>query len=406
MLKEIEAQEALKLLLGVPVKLDMEPVAIGEALGRVAAEGVTAAIPFPPFDRSPFDGYALRGADTAAATREGPVTLAVRQEIPAGHMPKEAVAPGQAAKILTGAPIPPGADAVVKFEDTEFTGTSVTFFASAAPGSNIVRAGEDIPEGTEIVPQGGLIEPAVMGLLAAQGLKHVNVWRRPLVSVINTGSELAELGRPLPPGMIYNSSMFTLRGYLAKMGADFRDGGIVDDDEAAIAARVRAELATSDMVVTTGGASVGDYDFAMAAAERAGADILFWKIKIRPGGSLLAYTLGGKLVLALSGNPGAAVLGLLLLGAPCIRKRRGLAEVAPEECTVRLAGDVRKSSPRTRIMRGSLRIRDGEAFFVENAGQGGGDISSLVGCDLLAMIPAGSPPLPAGTCVKAFRVFE
>ena len=406
MLKEIEVQEALKLLLDVPVKLDMEPVAIGEALGRVAAEGVMAAMPLPPFDRSPFDGYALRGEDVASATREGPVTLAVRQEIPAGHLPKEAVGPGQAAKILTGAPIPPGADAVVKFEDTEFTETSVTFFSPAAPGTNIVRAGEDIPEGTEIVPQGGLVEPAVMGLLAAQGLKCVNAWRRPLVSVINTGSELAEPGRPLPPGMIYNSSMFTLRGYLEKMGAGFRDGGIVGDDEAAIAERVRAELAEADMVVTTGGASVGDYDCAMAAAERAGADILFWKIRIRPGGSLLAYTLGGKLVLALSGNPGAAVLGLLLLGAPCVKKRRGLAEVMPEECMVRLARDMKKSSPRARVMRGSLSIRDGEAFFFENAGQGGGDISSLVGCDLLAVIPAGSPPLAAGTCVKAYRVFK
>ena len=406
MRKEIEVSEALKLLLGVPVKLEIETIPIGEAVGRVSAEQITAKIPFPPFDRSPFDGYAVRGADTASASKEAPVTLTVRQEIPAGHVPKENITEGFAAKILTGAPIPPGADGVIKFEETEFTDETVKLFAPVRPGSNIVHAGEDVPAGTEILPAGTEIEPAAMGLLAAQGLKAVKVYKKPLVTVINTGSELAELGQPLPPGMIYNSSMYTLRGFFACMGADFRDGGIVEDDEKTIADRVHAELAVSDMVVTTGGASVGDYDFAMAAAERSGADILFWKIKMRPGGSLLAYVSGGKLVLALSGNPGAAVLGLVLLGLPCVKKRRGLVDVFPEECMVRLVDEVKKSSPRKRIMRGYLKIKDGEAFFVENDGQGGGDISSLLNCDLLAEIPEGSPPLPAGTLVKAYRIFK
>ena len=406
MIKEIEVSEALKMLLDIPVPLAAEPVPIGEALGRVAAESVKAVIPLPPFDRSPFDGYAFRAEDTAGATEGAPVTLRVLEEIPAGCTPKEVVKPGQAAKILTGAPIPSRADTVVKFEDTVFTADSVTLFSSAKSGDNIVLAGEDVPTGAELLPKGATIEPAAMGLLAAQGLETVLVYKRPVISVINTGTELAELGRPLPPGMIYNSSMYTLSGYLMRMGADFRDGGIAPDDEGDIAARVRAELAVSDMVITTGGASVGDYDFAVAAAERAGADILFWKVKMRPGGSLLAYTIEGKLVLALSGNPGAAVLGLLLLGFPCIQKRRGLLDTKPDECTVRLASEIRKSSPRTRIIRGSLEIRDGEAFFVENTGQGGGDISSLVGCDILAEIPAGSPPLAAGTCVKGYRVFK
>ena len=405
MRKGIEIAEALEALLEIPVKLDAEALPLGSTLGRVSSEDVVAGIPFPPFVRSPFDGYAYRAEDTAAASKENPVTLTVRQEIPAGFTPKEIVTSGLAAKILTGAPIPQGADAVIKFEETEFTETTVTIFKPVKSGTNIVRAGEDIDAGTVILRQGETIGPAVMGLLAAQGLEKINVYKRPLISVVNTGSELAELGRPLPPGMIYNSSMFTLRGFLEKMGADFRDGGIAPDDEKIIADRVREELATSDMVITTGGASVGDYDCAVAAAEYAGADILFWKINMRPGGSLLAYTLGGKLVIALSGNPGAAVLGLLLFGYPCIKKRSGLQETEPEMCVVRLANELKKTNPRKRIMRGYLRITDGEAWFVENAGQGGGDISSLVNCDLLAEIPEGSPPLPAGSYIKAFRIF-
>jgi len=406
MLKEIEVSEALRLLLDVPVKLDTETIELGDALGRVSAEPVVAGIPFPPFDRSPFDGYALRGEDTDNASKETPVTLSVGQEIPAGHTPKKDVTTGYAAKILTGAPIPSGADAVIKFEETEFTKDTVTFFAPVKPGTNIIQAGEDIPAGSEILPGGTEIGPATMGLLAAQGLKTIKVYRRPVVSVINTGNELAELGRPLPPGMIYNSSMFALHGFFSMMGAEFRDGGVVDDDEIAIADLVRSELAGADMVVTTGGASVGDYDCAAAAAEHAGAEILFWKIRMRPGGSLLAYVLDGKLVLALSGNPGAAVLGLLLLGMPCVKKRRGLSEVMPEELIVRLSDDVKKPSPRMRVMRGYLKIDEGDAFFIENTGQGGGDISSLVHCDLLAEIPEGSPPLMAGTRVKAYKVFK
>jgi len=406
MLKEIEVSKALQLLLDIPVKLDTEDIQIGDALGRVSAKSVVAGIPFPPFDRSPFDGYALRGEDIEAASREAPVTLSIGQEIPAGFTPKEDVCAGRAAKILTGAPIPSGANVVIKFEETEYTKDTVTLFTPVKPGTNIVRMGEDIPAGTEILPAGAEIGPAIMGLLAAQGLETVKVYKKPLVSVINTGNELAELGRPLPPGMIYNSSMFALHGFFSMMGADFRDGGVVDDDENIIAERVRSELAGADMVVTTGGASVGDYDCAAAAAERAGAEILFWKVRMRPGGSLLAYVLDGKLVLALSGNPGAAVLGLLLLGLPCIKKRRGLSEVMPETIMVRLADDLKKGSPRKRIMRGYLKIENGDAFFIENTGQGGGDISSLVHCDLLAEIPEGSPPLKAGTNVKAYRVFK
>jgi molybdopterin molybdotransferase len=293
---------------------------------------------------------------------------------------------------------------VVKFEDTDFTAETVTIGAPAYSGSNIVRAGEDIPIGTELAPKGTVILPALMGLLASQGLRTVLVYRRPVIAVLNTGTELAELGAPLLPGMIYNSSMYTQQGYIEAMGADFHDAGVVTDDEDEIAARISAALKTADMVITTGGASVGDYDCALRAAERAGGEILFWKVRMRPGGSLLAYRLDGKLVLSLSGNPGAAALGLLRLGLPYIRKLCGRSDVLHETCLVHLQNATKKETPRLRVLRGYLELRDGEAWFVENAGQGGGDISSLQRCDLLAEIPEGSPPLPKGALVTAYRI--
>jgi len=404
MRKEIEVQDAIALLLGLPVEAQALNVPINEVFGRVLAADISAEIPFPPFDRSPFDGYAFRGADTAAATTENPAILQINQEIPAGLTPKTNVPSGYAAKILTGAPIPEGADAVIKFEDTKFTSDDVQVFAPVPPGTNIVRAGEDVPQGTKLAQKGDVVVSATMGLLAAQGLKTVRIFRKPVISVINTGTELAELGRPLPPGMIYNSSMFTLQGFVGGAGAEFRDGGIVVDDEGRISARIRAELTTADMVITTGGASVGDYDCALRAAERAYGEILFWKAKMRPGGSILAYTLGGKLVLALSGNPGAAVLGLLRIGLPYIRKLCGRKDMCLKECRVHLKNGQEKKNPRLRLIRGYLEIEDGKAWFVENDGQGGGDISSFVRCDLLAEIPEGSPPLPVGALVKAYRI--
>ncbi|MDR0874978.1 MAG: molybdopterin molybdotransferase MoeA [Clostridiales Family XIII bacterium] len=404
MKKDIEVSEAIRLLLGLSVELNTEQIQVGETYGRVLAEDVAAALPYPPFDRSPFDGYAFRAADVAVASKDAPVTLTINQEIPAGHTPKGDVPSGFAAKILTGAPIPPGADAVVKFEDTDFTAETVTIYEPAYAGSNIVRAGEDIPVGTELAPKGTVILPALMGLLASQGLRTVPVYRKPVVAVLNTGTELAELGVPLPPGMIYNSSMYTQQGFLESLGADFHDAGVVTDDEDEIAARISAVLRAADMVITTGGASVGDYDCALRAAERAGGEILFWKVRMKPGGSLLAYRLDGKLVLSLSGNPGAAALGLLRLGLPYIRKLCGRTDVLHETCRVHLHTAMKKETPRLRVLRGYLELRDGEAWFVENEGQGGGDISSLLRCDLLAEIPGGSPPLPEGALVTAYRI--
>jgi molybdopterin molybdotransferase len=404
MKKDIEVSEAVKLLLSFSSELNTEQISVGGALGRVLAEDALAVIPYPPFDRSPFDGYAFRAADVADATRETPVTLEINQEIPAGHVPSCDVPAGFAAKILTGAPIPQGADAVVKFEDTDFTAETVTICESVHAGSNIVRAGEDIPAGTELAPKGTVILPALMGLLASQGLRTVLVYRKPVIAVLNTGTELAELGVPLPPGMIYNSSMYTLQGFLEAMGAAFHDAGVVTDDEDEIAVRITAALKDADMVITTGGASVGDYDCALRAAERAGGEILFWKVRMRPGGSLLAYRLGSKLVLSLSGNPGAAALGLLRLGLPYIRELCGRSDVLHETCLVRLSKPMKKETTRLRVLRGYLELRDGEAWFVENEGQGGGDISSLLRCDLLAEIPGGSPPLPEGALVTAYRI--
>ena len=404
LLKNIEPSRAAELLCALETRPETETVSLAGAFGRVSAGRICARIPSPPFDRSPYDGYAFRGEDTLAASPERPVVLAITEEIPAGKAPKVPITPGTAAKILTGAPIPEGANVTVKYETVTFTEKAVTLTQPYRPGTDIVRAGEDIAAGDVIVERGTVITAPLAGILAGQGICEVEVFKKPVVALINTGSELVEPGHPLRPAAIYNSNVYMLSGYLAHTGAVPHNAGIVEDEPGRIAAKIEEALLKSDMVITTGGASVGDYDWAVTAAERLGAKVLFWKVSMKPGGSIMAAEKGGKVILGLSGNPGAAVLGLLRIALPYIRKLCGRADIYPPEVQVALRHPINKPSPKTRIVRGRLEVENGQALFSENEGQENGAVLSLVGCDLLAEIPAGSPPLPAGTMVRAFRV--
>jgi len=404
LLKNIEPSRAAEILCALDVNYKTETVSLDRVFGRVLAERVEARLPSPPFDRSPYDGYAFRGEDTQNASPENPVTLKITEEIPAGKAPRFAIRPGYAAKILTGAPIPEGANVTVKYETVSFTEDTVTLTQPYAPNTDIVRAGEDIRAGERIAERGALITAPLAGLLAGQGICEVTVFQKPVIALLNTGSELVEPGQPLRPAAIYNSNVYTLSGYLTQMGALPRNAGIVEDNPERIADKIGQALETADMVITTGGASVGDYDWAVTAAERLGARVLFWKVNMKPGGAIMAAEKGGKVILGLSGNPGAAVLGLLRIALPYIRKLCGRADLAPPVIEAALKHPLSKPSPKTRLLRGRLEVEEGRALFVENERQENGAVLSLVGCDLLAEIPAGSPALPAGTMVRAYRV--
>lgn len=395
---------ARDMLLELPAALKAEKVKLEDSYGRILASDIFAEIPVPPFDRSPYDGYAFRGEDTLSATRDKPAVLDITEEIPAGKMPEVRITPGRAAKILTGAPIPEGANATIKYELTEYTEKWVKIFGPVLPDTDIVYAGEDIKKGELIAGAGYAINPPLAGLLACQGICEVQVYKRPAATIINTGTELVEAGNPLPPGKIYNSNVYTLMGYLRSAGMQAYNGGTVEDDPDLIAAAIAGALEKSDVVITTGGSSVGDYDWSLKAFGLTGARVLFWKVAMKPGGAMLAAVRDGKLILGLSGSPGAAVLGLFRVAYPFLRKMCGRTDILPETLELRLDKPFDKPSKQMRLLRGRLAIKDGKAFFSENIRQGNGAVSSLDGCDLIAELPAGSPPLPAGTCVKAYAV--
>lgn len=400
----VAADIAVELLLEQEAKKHTETLRLWELEGHILAEDIRAAVSVPPFDRSPYDGYALMAADTAGASRENPAVLKITEEIAAGHAPTIPLTPGYAAKILTGAPIPEGCDVTIKYEETEFTDTEVRVFAPQKAGSNVVRAGEDINAGEVILTAGTFVSAAALGMLAGQGISEATVYKKPRIAVISTGSELAEAGEPLKPAQIYNSNVYTLSAYLRAMGAEPVNGGIVPDDPDAISTRISEALETSDMIITTGGASVGDYDWAYRVNKMMGAEILFWKTDFKPGGAMCAAVLNGKLILSLSGNPGAAVIGLLRVGMPYVRKLCGHREVMHERLNVIMKDSFGKKSPKLRLVRGRLEIKDGVAYFVHNDGQGNGVVSSLMGCDLLAEIPAGTGRVQEGQMLSAIRV--
>ncbi len=404
MRQDIDAALAADWLLDRVNPVSTEHIELALALDRVLAEDYLAAIPIPPFDRSPYDGYAFRGEDTRSASPAEPCVLRVLETIPAGSQPRQPVTPGTASRIMTGAPIPEGANATIKYEVTTWNDQEVRLFNPVLPNTDIVRAGEDIGPGEQIARRGTVVSPAIMGLLASQGIDQIEVFTKPVIAVLTGGSELVRAGQRLEPAQIYNSNIETLRGYIQLFGACLIDGGGMPDQPEAMAGCIREAAGQADLVITTGGASVGDCDYMIQALQRVGADILFWKCQMKPGGSILAATLDGKLILGLSGNPGAALLGLLRIALPAIRKLCGRQDTNLEVIQVRLKQPLSKKSPKMRLLRGRLQIEDGQAYLVENPGQGNGIVSSFVGCDLLGEIPAGSDSLPAETLVKAYRI--
>jgi molybdopterin molybdotransferase len=379
-----------------------ENVSLMEALHRVLAQDILAAENVPPFDRSPFDGYAFRAADLASASAEQPATLSVIEEVPAGNIPKLAVSPGQTTKIMTGAPIPSGADCVVKFEEVRADGARVIVSAPSQSGRNIIPAGEDVEKGMLAVQKGVMIDPALIGLLASLGIADVPVYLLPNVAILSTGNEIAPICANLPPGKIRNSNAFALAGALLAIGAAPIFLGIVRDEAETIGAAIEKGLQDADMVITTGGVSVGDYDLVNEALQRIGADILFWRIRIKPGAAVLAARKYGKMILCLSGSPGAAMVSFQLLAAPYVRRMAGHVQWRNEEIDVILNEGINKPSPRKRLVRGRLLIEDGCAVMTVTEKQGNGVLSSFIGATLLGVIPEGSGPVPPGTRIKAY----
>lgn len=406
MINTISYQEARDLLMRTAQPADLEEVPLQQAAGRILGRDLTAGENVPAFDKSPYDGYAFRAADTAEAGPDHPVTLRVLEEVPAGRMPRERVTAGTAVRIMTGAPIPEGADAVCMFEKTDFTGTRVTLFSSFRSGQNVIRAGEDVGKGTLLARQGTRIDAGLCGSAAAQNRTGLLCYRIPRVGLLSTGSELLEVGEASVPGRIYNSNRYIFAAELSRMGFDVRWLGTAPDSVDEIRALLEEGLRTCDAVLSTGGVSVGDYDVTAKAMEEAGAGILFRGVSMKPGMACAYGVREGKLVCGLSGNPASSLINFHVIAAPAFRRIAGWAadRTLPSPFPVALAEGFGKPSPLPRFLRGPLDLSDGGTRMRLSPDQGNIVLSSSIGMDMIALVPAGSGRLEAGTMLEGFLI--
>ena len=354
------------------------------ASGRVLALAQRSTVAVPPLDNSAMDGYAVRCADVAAAG----VRLPVSQRIPAGTV-GTALQPGTAARIFTGAPVPAGADAVVMQERCEHGAGGVVINHVPRPNENIRRAGEDIAPGGEILEPGIRLRPQDIALAAAAGLPELPVYRRVRVGVFITGDELVQPGEPLPPGAIYNSNRYALRALLEGLGCAVRDLGTVPDNLAATRDALRCAAADNDLILTSGGVSVGEEDHVKPAVDAEGR-LDLWKIAIKPGKPLAFGEIrraGGKAwFIGLPGNPVSAMVTFMVMVRPFVLRLQGVRDVTPRAFAMRADFDWPRPDVRAEFLRARINDQGGVELF---RNQGSGVVTSLCRGDGLVINPPG-----------------
>jgi molybdopterin molybdotransferase len=383
----IDYADALRRVVARAKPLSAESVRLTLSLGRTLAQNVRARAPIPPFAKATMDGYAVRAADTGPEAPGQAVELKVIEDLRAGRISRKAINPGQAVRIMTGAPLPKGADAVVMVEDTEKAEDRVKILRPVASGDNIGRAGEDLEKGDLILEKGDLIGPAEVGMLAALGLASVRVVRRPKLAVIATGDEIVEPGEKAGPGCIWNSNGYSLLSLAIQAGTEASYLGIARDRTSQLGHKIKRAKA-SDILVISGGVSVGDYDLVKEELHGLGVRPVFWQLRIKPGKPTFFGVRGRQLVFGLPGNPTSAMVMFHIFVRPAIdlmlgRKRPGL-----RSAKARLEQEIVLRPGRTQFLRGVL-TGEGPVLRVDPfADQRSGVLRSMVRSRVLIVVPA------------------
>lgn len=399
----ISVRAALELVLEEIAPLGRERVALLQAMGRGLAESVQATRDVPPFRNSAMDGYAVRAADVSAASPAQPARLQVVEIVGAGALPQETVKPGTTIQIMTGSPMPEGADAVVRVEDTATRGEIVEIRTTATAGSNVRQAGEDMRSGEVVLRPGQVLRPADLGLLASLGQATVSVWRRPEVAILATGDELVELGQPLGPGQIANSNAYTLAAAVEEAGACPRVLGIVRDDVVA-ARRAFADALTSDVVLSTGGVSMGVFDLVRETLTGLGVEERFWKVAQKPGKPLSFGRRGRTAVFGLPGNPVSSLVCFYVYVRPALRAMMGMAALHLPVIEAQLEEDLRTTAGLTDFVRCVIDSSSGSYRARVTGSQSSGILRSMSLGGGLIIAPPEAATIPRHSSVRVLRL--
>lgn len=407
----LSVENALGRVLSLARPLGAQEVDLQSCAGMVLAEDIRASAPVPPHDNSALDGYALRAADIASAAADNPVRLEVIYEQPAGSSDSRPVGPGQAVRIMTGAPVPAGADTVVGFEDTDRRDwgrageqpagqdrSEVAVLCPAEPGEAVRRAGEDLAPGSTALTAGSVLTPGAIGVAASLGRTRVPVRRRPRVAIVPTGDEIVEIDAEPRAGQIRNNHAWALAALVAQHGGRPQRRPIVADRIDAVRAALLEAAAESDLVLTIGGVSVGDHDLVKHVIGQHHID--FWRIRMKPGKPLAAGRIAGTPILGLPGNPVSGLVVFELFGRPLLLAMQGRSDhqrpLVRARATDAIPGDLRRRT----FARVLVWQRDGEFCCRPTGAQGSGIMSSLARADALAVIPEGCAQIAPGQSVE------
>jgi len=412
----LSVEQALEQILSHVDVLEEEESPILGCLGQVLAEDIHSAINIPPLDNSAMDGYAVQSKDTHGASPQSPRFLRVIDTVTPGSISRHEVEPGAAIRIMTGAPIPKGADAVVRFEDTDeaqHKGSSdeVGILRQVEAGFDIRRAGEDIAKGSMVLSKGVVLRPSEIGVLASLGRNRVKVIRRPVVAILATGDEIVDISQPLPAGKIYNSNTYSVAALVLRYGGIPRILGIASDSEDSLVAKLHRGQ-DADLLITTGGVSLGDYDVVRDVLLKEG-EIVFWKVRLKPGKPLAFGTVKGFSkagadrnipYLGLPGNPVSAMVTFELFVRPAILTMMGKKNLTKPTVEAVIEEPIANEDGRRVFVRAVVEKR-GEQYFARLTGpQGSGILTSMTLANGLAIVPEDKPGVKAGDIVQVMML--
>lgn len=374
----ITLEEAQKYLLDNAKKSSIETIRINDALNRVLAENIYSSFENPPFNRSPLDGYAVMGEDLNGASKENGIKLEVIDKIYAGHVSSKTVTSKTAVRLMTGAPIPEGANCVVRQEDTEEKNGHVTIFKEHKPYENFCYAGEDFKKGTKVLEENQLLNSSKIMALAAIGIDEVKVYKKPIVGIITTGDEIQNPGTVLNPGKIYNSNGYFLYARLLELGAEPIIFDLAEDTEECIIQAINNAEKQCDIIITTGGVSVGEKDLVKACAKEAGYELLFWKIDIKPGSPMFGAKKGDKILVGLSGTPVAAATTFELTVRPFLSKVLSCEDINLKQVNAIMEDNFSKVTKKRRFLRVKLEQKYGDKVYIDHVYQSPGQVHTMI----------------------------
>jgi len=395
----ISVDEALDRILSHIRPLGFEKASLLDSLGRVIAEDIFARRNIPPLDNSAMDGYAVRWEDIRNASQDHPIRLEVIEDLPAGFISTKTLEKGKAIRIMTGAPVPKGADTVIPVEESKKEDGFALIFKAAALGENIRKSGEDVKKGDRVISEGDMIRPAEVGMLASVGRSFVYVSQRPLVAILCTGDELVDVDGDVDEVKIISSNSYSLGAQVKECGAIPLQLGIAGDRREDIAERLQQGI-RADVLISSAGVSVGDYDFVKDVLKDLGMEMVFWKVAMRPGQPLAFGTIGGKPVFGLPGNPVSSMISFEQFVRPSLLKMMGHRQLFRPVIEAVLKEEIRKTVGRRYFIRGAVSFEKNQYLVTTTGEQGSGVLRSMVRANGLIVIPEDREIVRAGERVK------